>query len=117
MTHRDREKDGCKKGKKVKDRGGVGGTRKREEGKFNNLQTNLRSKEKIRYQLQLCNCERECVCVCHDRVSCQVAGRVCSDKAGAPGGTAAHHYEYLNIHTMVYHNNTLRLSFQTQISY
>ena len=61
--------------------------------KINNLGRNLRSKEnKIRYRRWFCRLE-DCVCV----VAVSAArrrGRVCSDKAGAPGGAAAHNHEY-----------------------
>lgn len=90
---------------------------KREEENFNKLKTNFRSKEnKISYQLRVCqlvHCVCVCVCVYHGHASCQAVGRVCSDKLEPQG---AQRLIMMNIHTVVYHNNTLRLSFQTQIN-
>lgn len=63
----------------------------------------------------MCRLALLCVClfVCV-AISCHVAGGACGDKAGAPGGAAAHHDEYSLWFTII---NTLRLGFQTQISY
>lgn len=53
-----------------------------------------------------------CVCVCGVATSCQVERAVITLQA-----QGAQRLISMNIHTVVYHNNTPRLSFQTQISY
>lgn len=95
--------------KKVKCRGEKWWEREKRENLMTCRKTWHQKRINIRYHLQVCRLKH---CVCCARVA---EGAVCAVIRLKP--QEAQHLIMMNIHILVYHNNTLRLGFQTQISY